>query len=74
MLPKIELLFFLRDAFGIEYPSNVDMPLNKETSPDQAERQRFNLLDWMKGPVWKFGGYKQEQLSEWAKTVQWSKL
>ena len=33
---KTQLLFFYKDGFGIKYPTNVDMPLNKETERNQT--------------------------------------
>ena len=32
----IPLLFFYENGFGIKYPTKVDMPLNKETKPNQT--------------------------------------
>ena len=31
-------MFFYKDAFGIKYPTDVDMPLNKENKPNQMNR------------------------------------
>ena len=30
----VSLLFFYKYSFGIEYPTNIDMPLNNETEAE----------------------------------------
>ena len=33
----VSQLFFYKDGFGIKYPTNVDISLNKETKPNQQK-------------------------------------
>ena len=40
----VSLMFFLENGFGIKQPSKVDMPLNKETKPNQALLYNINNL------------------------------
>ena len=32
----VPLLFFYENGIGIKYPTKIDMPLNKETKPNQT--------------------------------------
>ena len=38
-------MLFFKDGFGIKWPTKFDMPLNKETKPNQTKHMYVYLLD-----------------------------
>ena len=40
LLPShLTLLYFHKDGFGIKWPMNTDISLNKETKPNQTKKK-----------------------------------
>ena len=54
LVKLVFLLFLYKDGFGIEYPKNVYMLLNKETKSNQTKHSSINVFFFTFSPLWVF--------------------